>query len=99
CPPPPARFPYTTLFRSGPDLHRPVHQRAGSLRLLANALRRADHADGPGWPAAEVRWQDEPEGRPGHRPAVLRGDHPGVHRDLLRSEEHTSELQSRFYLV
>src|SRR3712207_7674769 len=47
------------------------------------------------------------EGRAGAAPAVRRGDGGGAQRlrdrreggDRLRSEEHTSELQSRQYLV
>src|SRR3712207_7173492 len=39
---------------------------------------------GPPWP------------RPGHRSELARGGEGGV---LLRSEEHTAELQSRQYLV
>src|SRR3712207_7679390 len=82
-PPRSTLFPYTTLFRS----QRP-------------ALQLADHAGALG---------DRHELRRGHLtelgvlPAQQRldtGDPPLAQRDhRLRSEEHTSELQSRQYLV
>src|SRR3712207_7202723 len=83
-------FPYATLFRS-----RPV-----AVKTLRGSAALAD-------PAALERFRAE-----ARRLAAL--DHPGVVRVLdaapldgpdpwfvmdLRSEEHTSELQSRQYLV
>src|SRR3712207_6889765 len=87
-PPRSTLFPYTTLFRS----HRRVVGGIGnnehllSAALLAEALQRLDEATG--------------------NPTTLE---PGIDADLIeqqlpsrrvqRSEEHTSELQSRQYLV
>src|SRR3712207_7008955 len=88
-PPRSTLFPYTTLFRSaeGPLVDRAV---------LAGPL--ADEVDplGPGQPPVRVR--------PGaaDRDQDLASDPRVLGRvgDLLvRSEEHTSELQSRQYLV
>src|SRR3712207_7537553 len=84
-PPRSTLFPYTTLFRSiGPE-PREAHRHTAPDRHA-----RSEHA---------VR------ARPDHRPLPGRG--PGgdvralqVHlRVRPRSEEHTSELQSRQYLV
>src|SRR3712207_6867937 len=88
-PPRSTLFPYTTLFRSR-------RRAAGRLAGLA-----ADPAQGP---AADVRQQAgdaEPLPDAGHlaRARARRGagaDDPGPPG---RSEEHTSELQSRQYLV
>src|SRR3712207_8725846 len=82
-PPRSTLFPYTTLFRSGQH-HRRVR------RVRAAGDRRND------------------DGAVAHAvPTALRGIHAGEavphvgERDsvLRRSEEHTSELQSRQYLV
>src|SRR5690554_5014862 len=94
-PPPPGStlFPYTTLFRSGGARHPPG--RAGG-----RPLRRPGPAPGPG-PDLSCRC---PPGaaRRAHRQPGCRyrsgGDHrPGGPGE--RSEEHTSELQSRPHLV
>src|SRR3712207_8805474 len=91
-PPRSTLFPYTTLFRSLAD--RPAREGADRLAELARA---------PDGVAAPER----------HRPrhARRRRDDDAVARDVLdpprrraeqerlRSEEHTSELQSRQYLV
>src|SRR3712207_9153021 len=95
-PPRSTLFPYTTLFRSvleGADDRSPA--------ALRNRLRVSR--------VIEVRVRDENRRRPGRfggpargllervwRRGVLR--EPGVDEDP-RSEEHTSELQSRQYLV
>src|SRR5699024_11805210 len=79
-------FPYPTLFRSG----------CNRLRKLAGmddaAVRHhfAEHVYGvpPTGPAVEPSWERLEEG-----PAPDNGT-----RRQLRSEEHTSELQSRFDL-
>src|SRR3712207_7766764 len=71
-PPRSTLFPYTTLFRSGPD--RPSRARPGRRR----SVRHQGRTPGP------------------------RRRHPAPRGALLaraRSEEHTSELQSRQYLV
>src|SRR3712207_6939775 len=86
-PPRSTLFPYTTLFRSGPQsspgfTFRATHVRlAGEGDLLARLeqLRRQLEAEG----LFELQKQlQEPFGL-----------------ELARSEEHTSELQSRQYLV
>src|SRR5690606_42105879 len=93
-PPTPPLFPYTTLFRSQ------CHALLGGERELPQQL--LDHACAParlplaqshGEPAGEV-----PRGgrRVGRQPR-LRQQHGHLAR--LRSEEHTSELQSRENLV
>src|SRR3712207_7479203 len=83
-PPRSTLFPYTTLFRSRRVLH-------GVLR--AERLVREGHVHHESRAAlcgGEV-----------HEPAVRdEVEAPAVgERELLRSEEHTSELQSRQYLV
>src|SRR3712207_9102290 len=95
-PPRSTLFPYTTLFRSlrqgGEDLGRNLgpggHRRAAAqFQLLQTGL--AAHAAG-------ARRVEVPLQRPEVKlaaPAQL-----DVH-DVVRSEEHTSELQSRQYLV
>src|SRR3712207_8087133 len=84
-PPRSTLFPYATLFRSAMD--QPVqHPELGELRLVANPVTLAG------------------------LPRALRAAAPaaGEHTDEIlaelgltraRSEEHTSELQSRQYLV
>src|SRR5207249_6723797 len=89
-PPPPPPFPYTTLFRSIPP-HSPARRgplldafgRAATRRLGLLVPQR-EQLRGPG---RELRGAVAPELRRGGRRAVL------------RSEEHTSALQSRFDLV
>src|SRR5690606_42148294 len=86
--PRPPRFPYTPLFRSGVpegDVGHPV--------AVVVARDREGVAD-----AAVALVADRPDvgqfvQRPGHAAA------DGVARGVLRSEEHTSELQSRENLV
>src|SRR5207253_11276633 len=91
-PPPPPAFPYTTLFRSR-QAARPVvrlgagararRQPAVRLPLAGRSLLRLALA-----PALSHRRGD----------VVVRTDGPAEARDG-RSEEHTSELQSRGHLV
>src|SRR3712207_8775602 len=79
-PPRSTLFPYTTLFRSTPDVtcSRPNADGTGAVRVSRCP------AEAPGSPSRRCcrgsRWS---RGRPG----------------APRSEEHTSELQSRQYLV
>src|SRR3712207_7055907 len=87
-PPRSTLFPYTTLFRS--------HQHHGSNRQSeqGNGSQRADqHEPEPGQTASAVR---------GRAVAIRLVIHhcPTLFRaSQARSEEHTSELQSRQYLV
>src|SRR3712207_8989554 len=84
-PPRSTLFPYTTLFRS--DLDPVEYARRG--RVDDDGRRRQRHgAQGtrcPG-PGDRCHW-------------FLRRRHDRHDRTDLRSEEHTSELQSRQYLV
>src|SRR3712207_8572763 len=84
-PPRSTLFPYTTLFRS--KGHRGVRGRALEL------VRQAQSA-----PVLERRRRPGQEGRPLDAVRVPDGGHE-AHGPLHRSEEHTSELQSRQYLV
>src|SRR2546422_5705468 len=85
-PPRSTLFPYTTLFRSPPS-------------------RRARQADGPAPALDQPPGDGEPQTRSARRGGKRRiedarqhigGDPPAVN---VRSEEHTSELQSRLHLV
>src|SRR3712207_7025748 len=87
-PPRSTLFPYTTLFRSAP----------------ASAASRPD----PGWArrgAGPRRRDGERDGRHEHHgqgagaEGAARGTGDPARGQRVRSEEHTSELQSRQYLV
>src|SRR3712207_7994421 len=83
-PPRSTLFPYTTLFRSL------VLCRDGKRMITVNEQVGVRDCDGPG--AVLVR-----DGRAEHRLPLNQRD-GGAHF-CRRSEEHTSELQSRQYLV
>src|SRR3712207_7541760 len=86
-PPRSTLLPYTTLFRSG---RLPQGQRS-PLVVGPVADGQAVPADLPG---------PVPEGRPVARAGGPTAVRPAEHVEpLVRSEEHTSELQSRQYLV
>src|SRR5207249_5870192 len=91
-PPPSTRFPYTTLFRSSPRATlarlRGRERGGGRTRDLGGCVG--------GRAGARSRRAPRP-GRRGHR--LLRPDGRGEILHRGRSEEHTSELQSRFDLV
>src|SRR5947209_17252534 len=92
-PPPPTTtlFPYTTLFRSRhPDELEPErpHLHGPALRVDLAQLGRAQQ------PVLVELRLDEAE-RQASRPDLV---HPHLAHQV-RSEEHTSELQSRQYLV
>src|SRR3712207_8376157 len=84
-PPRSTLFPYTTLFRSEqpPEVHRGVDDR----HLEEQAV---------GVPGREVRRRHPVDAR--HRVGPPRVGRRRA-EELARSEEHTSELQSRQYLV
>src|SRR5699024_12810965 len=92
-PPRATAFPYTTLFRSGAeDLAPPTDDGAEGA-----GGDRNDDESAPSALPLTVLW---PLAAPPTRVARIPGDHgtdPVV--ALSRSEEHTSELQSRFDLV
>src|SRR3712207_7466635 len=86
-PPRSTLFPYTTLFRSQCGLHR---RELTGERLLAESETDVPVGD----PVLHVRDVGVTAlGQQGQRAGG------GVGRSLGRSEEHTSELQSRQYLV
>src|SRR2546422_5942605 len=82
-PPRSTLFPYTTLFRSRPGL-RPQRLRG---RRRSGLLAPPQRERGP------------PAVRPDHPGAVSAGIHLEAGSRRIRSEEHTSELQSRLHLV
>src|SRR3712207_8194589 len=84
-PPRSTLFPYTTLFRSNQGTA--VEQREGAIVPSARTWRRAAIAGGLGLAGVYAF-----EAAQYHRTA-------GKGFELERSEEHTSELQSRQYLV
>src|SRR3712207_8106753 len=83
-PPRSTLFPYTTLFRS---------RGSGAMALLAAPLRSLVDAGIAGRPRGQVPRVDQLRSRRRANRAVRR------RRRVGRSEEHTSELQSRQYLV
>src|SRR3712207_7088001 len=86
-PPRSTLFPYTTLFRSPAGR---VGER-GHARRLPGLRARPDARDGGGAGRADAA--------PPEDVAVLEQHARDGQRHLQRSEEHTSELQSRQYLV
>src|SRR3712207_8514802 len=93
-PPRSTLFPYTTLFRSErrPDL--PAVGLVGLPRRAAHGEDRRLRLFGEGGAPHARAGEDERAGR-SFDPLVV--EHEG--RPAARSEEHTSELQSRQYLV
>src|SRR3712207_8147307 len=85
-PPRSTLFPYTTLFRSGPVLGIGVRPRQPPLRA-----RRRDRLHPVDRLLLPVRPRARHRAAPGHPEGDPLMD--------ARSEEHTSELQSRQYLV
>src|SRR3989442_1985241 len=84
-PPRSTLFPYTTLFRS-------LSLRYQSAALLG--LRRRVHAGPRAWHMGALG-----AGGPYGERELRAGDRPDGHRGGGRSEEHTSELQSRPHVV
>src|SRR3712207_7140021 len=93
-PPIPPPFPYTTLSRP-PDVDDVDAEVAARLSLrLVDGQAERDRREPPG--------RDVPDAGERLRPAARaagRQRGPGDRQQRLRSEEHTSELQSRQYLV
>src|SRR5699024_12439605 len=97
--PTPSLFPYTTLFRSDPDrrrsslFHRRREYPGDIFSVLRDSVRR-----GTGTYRCSSNIRRLPH-RPERYPdSVFRQTAP-LQRPPYRSEEHTSELQSRFDLV
>src|SRR3712207_8917100 len=90
-PPRSTLFPYTTLFRSHrePGRHAAEDGLIGSAEVHPSTDRAAENAACPGEGSDDAEQQQLPS----WRTLGLR-----LHRER-RSEEHTSELQSRQYLV
>src|SRR3712207_8724217 len=94
-PPRSTLFPYTTLFRSFVQSHVPAHAEGawllgavasfGELRRMTQFKERAEEQE---FVAAGLF----------NYPVLMAGDIL-LYRADIRSEEHTSELQSRQYLV
>src|SRR2546422_7799896 len=83
-PPRSTLFPYTTLFRSLRGRVARIGEQDGSPHVaLAGREQRSGHHGAAVAPPAQL----------GRRP------HAADLHDLWRSEEHTSELQSRLHLV
>src|SRR3712207_8555834 len=90
-PPRSTLFPYTTLFRSRPEPSTLDRCPQGEIEVAVRGVARRQGATMvPSHDHATVGCRHEP---PGLR-VVRRGGAAGA-----RSEEHTSELQSRQYLV
>src|SRR3712207_8865981 len=92
-PPRSTLFPYTTLFRSGPGGAGGALRRGRRARR-GGGSRRGRVLEGAGRPEDE---HDGDEQGGGHHDVV--GGGAPVRPEGIRSEEHTSELQSRQYLV
>src|SRR3712207_7551663 len=84
-PPRSTLFPYTTLFRSRYHDQHPFHRRMNEGALDAEQIRC--------WVANRFCYQAAVR-TPGDKPRYARSK-----GSATRSEEHTSELQSRQYLV
>src|SRR3712207_9376530 len=95
-PPRSTLFPYTTLFRSGSAALRALPPPVGRARLSPE-----DCPTGGSGAAGLAQQPLALVARGGDRPHGTRVDRLDrlVGIDGLRSEEHTSELQSRQYLV
>src|SRR2546422_9927603 len=95
-PPRSTLFPYTTLFRSQPGCERIAAACARRTRFAAGPLPVAGgRARKPGRYFAPAGYSDVAELPIDRSP----GPYHARIREALRSEEHTSELQSRLHLV
>src|SRR2546430_14243393 len=95
-PPRSTLFPYTTLFRS----HREPAHPIGAERARAAADRRSHPAANPrARDPTPTGHQDREALTDGEAQAVREEAPPHEGREIERSEEHTSELQSQSNLV
>src|SRR3712207_7869456 len=92
-PPRSTLFPYTTLFRSDPALIESVADMTGidDITSFSGRVYRIEPSTGQ-----HLEWHDD-RGDPARRIAL--SINLGTEPFTGRSEEHTSELQSRQYLV
>src|SRR5438309_6328827 len=92
-PPRPTLFPYTTLFRSWTISLRilvPILCSSACTTLYWRKNARAPCC---------LRRQNKRAGRSARHPEEVRREAQARQRAAVRSEEHTSELQSQFHLV
>src|SRR3712207_8880541 len=98
-PPRSTLFPYTTLFRSWESAEVRVNP-TGSVEVLTGS-----HAHGQGHETTFAQLVSDRLGIPIEQVTVIHGDTDkvqfgmGTYGSRSKSEEHTSELQSRQYLV
>src|SRR5207253_7272548 len=93
-PPTPTLFPYTTLFRSD-RMHD--HRRGSSRQTKENAGSQLGGSSAKSTRCGSSAWKARasgPVGSPEKPPRTW-----GRQEERARSEEHTSELQSRGHLV
>src|SRR5206468_11088897 len=98
-PPTPPLFPYTTLFRSHDSAAETYGEGEQAHRAAYAALKHSFERRGDHWEPKDRKGPSDPQAKKGtpesrRRPSKTYG---GV--DVERSEEHTSELQSRSDLV
>src|SRR5690606_41361089 len=89
-------FPYTTLFRSCPTVIDILNDWENTEKLLQDAAKSIDASAAVGLPLSELELL-APIPNPGaiYCCGANYTDHNDEMRPMLRSEEHTSELQSR----
>src|SRR2546429_4088437 len=111
-PPRPTLFPYTTLFRSAPApteetrkapeaVERPAEEKPAPLPTAKRPPKSTVSSAAPPPVADNTKREAAPRTTP--KAAPLPGETPSTGNDVAtvstRSEEHTSELQSRLHLV
>src|SRR5205814_7379712 len=94
CPPRSPRFPYTTLFRSAADVCDAIVQ-AITPRTRIFVVDHVTAQTALVLPVAAIAAACRARGVP----VLVDGAHAPGARELNRSEEHTSELQSLRHLV
>src|SRR5207253_10927812 len=97
-PPPTPPFPYTTLFRSlSPRDTPPVSTAAPKPAMIPHPIRPA--ASGRAAGSIFTAWPAATNVSSANAPIPNAGDRGVPSINVIRSEEHTSELQSRGHLV
>src|SRR3712207_9168405 len=95
-PPRSTLFPYTTLFRS---IARSIRRGDAGVTEREQPEPREEGGDSTAAGSLEGERRDEAHGDAGHEGAPTPPEPGHPHEGEGRSEEHTSELQSRQYLV